>query len=71
MSTCRSCDVPLIGMVKYKDSEELQGKFVEEDFCNRCIYETEVLEYNEVKTYQFEDITENLYNLLNINDIYD
>lgn len=68
---CRSCDVPLVGAVRYKDGEAFQGKFVEEDFCNRCIYETEVLEYTEVKTYQFEDITENLYNLLNINDIYD
>lgn len=65
---CRSCDVPLVGQVRYKDAPEFEGLFIEEDFCTRCIYETEVLEYVDVKTYQFEDLTENIFNFLHIEE---
>jgi len=64
MSRCRSCDTPLVGAVRYKDNEELVGLYIEEDMCNKCIRDTEILEYIDVKTYQFEDITENLLSIV-------
>lgn len=67
MSRCKCCDVALIGQVRYKSGEEFDGLFIEEDFCTSCIYQTEVLEYVDVKTYQFEDITENIFFLINYN----
>ncbi|MNQ44337.1 hypothetical protein D3C85_580900 [compost metagenome] len=56
---CKSCNVPLLGKVKYKDHEHTNGILIEEDFCSQCSYETSVLDYVDVHTYQFEDITEN------------
>lgn len=68
MSRCKCCDVPLVGAVRYKDVEELEGLFIEEDMCNRCIRDTEVLEYMDVKSYQFEDLTENICFIMNISN---
>lgn len=68
MSRCKCCDVPLVGQVRYKSGEEFEGKFIEEDFCTKCIYITDIMEYVEIKTYQFEDITENITFILNIDE---
>lgn len=68
MSRCKCCDIPLVGAVRYKDAEDLEGLFVEEDMCNRCIRDTEVLEYMDVKSYQFEDLTENICFIMNISN---
>lgn len=56
MSRCRCCNTPLIGNLR--TTKEVDGKVVEDDFCTRCIYETEVSEYVDIKYYQFEDLTE-------------
>lgn len=61
---CRCCNTPLIGNIR--TTREIDGTIVEDDFCTRCIYETEVLDYVYIKTYQFEDITEKLFGVLSI-----
>lgn len=58
MSRCRCCDIMLTGMVRYKSGEEFEGLFIEEDMCTQCIYISDNSEYTDVRTYQFEDITE-------------
>lgn len=65
MSRCRCCDIPLTGIVRYKSGEEFDGLYIEEDLCTYCIYISETSEYINTKTYQFEDITENVHNLVN------
>lgn len=68
MSRCKCCDVPLVGQVRYKHGEEFDGKWVEEDFCNQCIFQSSGLEYMDVKTYQFEELTENVLNIINFDE---
>lgn len=70
MSRCRCCDVMLVGHVRFKSEEEFEGLFVEEDMCNTCIFISDNSEYIDTKTYQFEDITESLFNSLNVQDLY-
>lgn len=69
MSRCRCCDVPLVGHVRYKSGEEFDGKFIEEDMCTRCIFEVEVADFIDTHSYQFQDLTENIYFLMNISEI--
>lgn len=68
MCRCKCCDDPLVGIVRYKSGEEFDGKFIEEDMCNACIFYSDSLEYDDVKTYQFEDLTENLNNIINFDE---
>lgn len=65
MSRCKCCDVPLTGHVRYKTGEEFDGLWVEEDMCTACIFITETVDYMDVKSYQFEDITEGIFHILN------
>lgn len=66
MSRCKCCDVPLTGHIRYKTGEEFDGKFVEEDMCTYCIFVVDTVDYTDVKSYQFEELTENIYNILDI-----
>lgn len=59
MSRCRCCNTPLIGNIR--TTKEIDGKVVEDDFCTRCIYETEIAEYSVDRHYQFEELTEAIY----------
>ena len=55
---CKCCDAALVGAVRYKNNEDIHGLYIEEDFCNECIFITDNLEYIDIKSYQFEDITD-------------
>lgn len=67
-SRCKCCDVPLVGMIRYKNNDEFEDKFVEEDMCTQCIFISDNSEYIDVKTYQFGDISEHVLNLLYHNE---
>ena len=64
MCRCKSCDAPLVGIVRYKSGEEFDGLWVEEDMCTHCIYITDTIDYADLRSYQFEDLTEGLKNMV-------
>lgn len=67
---CRSCNSPMVGAVRYKDIQ-IHGMYVEEDFCNQCIHESDYIDFVDVHSYQFEVLTEDIFTSLGIEKVDD